>query len=414
MAGAQQPQHSNERISRRAPALVVCVTTLVQALATLCTLVPAAIAPELAHALGVPASMIGYQVSLIYFGAIITSLVGGVLIPRLGALRTRQIALGFAGSGLALSAAPSMIAFAIGSVMVGFGYGLTNPSAAHLLMRISRSENRNFIFSLKQTGVPLGAVCAGLASPSLALMLGWQSAFLILAALPIGVILLIQPLRRSWDRDRDPTVPLRKNPTDDLGMIWKHSALRLLSLSAFCFSAVQISLSAFAVTMLVEDLRFGLVQAGIVLSVLQVAGVVGRLSWGGMADWLRDGNRVLLVVALIAASAGFMTMVLDPGGSMILVYAVLILFGLSAIGWNGVFLAEIARLAPEGRASNATGGALVPTYAGVMVGPASFAGLHVLTGLYTATFGIFAVVSLIGFALVLSARRFSARAKTGD
>ncbi|NQV82869.1 MAG: MFS transporter [Rhodospirillales bacterium] len=405
MADKSTPHHSSEQISRRATTLVVVVTTTVQALATLCTLVPAAIAPELARSFGIPASMIGFQVSLIYLGAIVTSLVGGVLIRRQGALRTSQMALGFAGCGLALSAAPSMIAFAIGSVMVGFGYGLTNPSAAHLLMRVSNAENRNLIFSLKQTGVPLGAVGAGLAAPSLVLMFGWQSAFLILAAIPLGLIIAIQPLRHGWDRDRDPTVSLRQNPIGDLTLIWGFPALRMISLAAFCFSAVQVSLSAFAVTMLVDDLKFGLVQAGIVLSALQVAGVLGRVSWGGMADWLRDGNKVLLGVALIAASSGFMTMFLEGGGNIVVVYVVLCLFGFSAIGWNGVFIAEVARLAPDGLASNATGGALVPTYTGVMVGPASFAGLHLLTGQFTATFGIFAVVSLLGFALVLAARR---------
>ena len=381
------------------------MTTVIQALATLCTLVPAVIAPKLAEAFGVSASMIGFQVSLIYLGAIITSLGGGVLILRLGALRTSQIALGLAGSGLALAATSSLAGLAIGSVIVGFGYGLTNPSAAHILMRVSRPENRNLIFSLKQTGVPLGAVVAGLAAPSLALAFGWQGAFLIFAAIPLGMIVLIQPLRRDWDRDRDPTVSLRHNPIGDLGMIWRHSALRRVSMAAFCFSAVQVSLSTFAVTMLVEDLRFGLVQAGLVLSALQVAGVLGRVSWGGVADWLADGNKVLSGVALIAALAGVMTMFLEAGGSIVLVYAVLCLFGLSAIGWNGVFLAEVARLAPEGRASNATGGALVPTYTGVMIGPATFVGLQALTGTYTASFGIFAAVSLTGFALMLSARR---------
>ena len=405
MAGAPPPHHTIESIPRRATVQVVTVTTVIQALATLCTLVPAAIAPKLAEAFGVSASMIGFQVSLIYLGAIITSLGGGVLIRRLGALRTSQMALGLAGSGLALAATSSLTGLAIGSVMVGFGYGLTNPSAAHLLMRVSRPENRNLIFSLKQTGVPLGAVAAGLAAPSLALAFGWQGAFLIIAAIPLGMIVLIQPLRRGWDRDRDPTVSLRHNPIGDLGMIWRHSALRRVSMAAFCFSAVQVSLSTFAVTMLVEDLRFGLVQAGLVLSALQVAGVLGRVSWGGLADWLADGNKVLSGVALIAALAGVLTMFLEAGGSTVLVYAVLCLFGLSAIGWNGVFLAEVARLAPEGRASNATGGALVPTYTGVMIGPATFVGLQAMTGTYTASFGIFAAVSLIGFALMLSARR---------
>ncbi|MBT3306538.1 MAG: MFS transporter, partial [Alphaproteobacteria bacterium] len=383
MADKNTPPRSSDHIPRRATVLVVVVTTTVQALATLCTLVPAAIAPELARSFGIPASMIGFQVSLIYLGAIVTSLFGGVLIRRHGALRTSQMALGFAGVGLALSAAPSIIAFAIGSVLVGFGYGLTNPSAAHLLMRVSRPENRNLIFSLKQTGVPLGAVVAGLAAPTLALMAGWQSAFLILAAIPLVLIILIQPLRRGWDRDRDATVSLRQNPISDLSLIWGFPALRLLSMAAFCFSAVQVSLSAFAVTMLVEDLSFGLVQAGIVLSALQVAGAVGRVSWGGMADWLRDGNKVLLGVALIAALSGVLTMFLEVGGSIVVVYGVLCLFGLSAIGWNGVFMAEIARLAPDGLASNATGGALVPTYTGVMGGPVTFAGLQLLSGQYT-------------------------------
>ncbi len=389
---------------RHATVWVIAVTTTVQALATMCTIVPAAIAPELARALGVPASLIGFQVSLIYFGAMITSMLGGQWVRRSGALRTSQWALGFSGAGLALAAAPSLAALAVGSVLVGFGYGLTNPAAAHLLMRVSKPENRNLVFSLKQTGVPLGAIAAGLAAPGLALTFGWQWAFLAGAGVTLGFIALIQPFRGVWDQDRDPAVTLRQNPLADLGMVWRHMALRRMSMAAFCFSAVQVSLSTFAVTMLVVDIHFNLVQAGVVLSVLMVAGVSGRIFWGGVADRVGDGNRVLLGVALIAAAAGLMTMSLNSGSAGTVIYGVLIVFGFSAIGWNGVFLAEIARLAPEGRTGSATGAALVPTYAGVLFGPVSFAGLYTLTGQYTTAFGLFAGVSLIGFALVWSAQ----------
>ncbi len=384
---------------------VLGVTTTVQALATMCTIIPAAIAPELARALGVPASFIGFQVSLIYFGAMITSMLSGQWVRRSGALRTSQWALAFSGAGLALAAAPSLAGLAAGSVLTGFGYGLTNPAAAHLLMRVSKPENRNLVFSLKQTGVPLGAIAAGLAAPSLALAFGWQWAFLAGAGATLGFIAVLQPFRGDWDRDRDPTVTFRQNPLGDLKMVWRLMALRRMSMAAFCFSGVQVSLSTFAVTMLVVDIHFNRVQAGVVLSMLMVAGVSGRIFWGGVADRLGDANRVLLGVALIAAAAGLMTMSLDSGSSGLVIYGVLIAFGLSAIGWNGVFMAEIARLAPAGRTGSATGAALVPTYAGVLFGPVSFAGLYALTGQYTTTFGIFALVSLIGFALVLAARR---------
>jgi MFS family permease len=55
-----------------------------------------------------------------------------------------------------------------------------------------------------------------------------------------------------------------------------------------------------------------------------------------------------------------------------LVLALAIAFGASATGWNGVFLAEVARLAPPGMASAATGGALAVTFLGVVLGPALF------------------------------------------
>ena len=89
-----------------APVLVVVVTTVVQALATMGTMIPAAIAPKIAQAFGVPASLIGFQVSLVYLGAMATSIIGGLGIRRLGALRTSQWALGFAGVGVLLAAAP--------------------------------------------------------------------------------------------------------------------------------------------------------------------------------------------------------------------------------------------------------------------------------------------------------------------
>ncbi len=388
-----------------APVPVVVVTTVVQALATMCTMIPAAIAPKMAQAFGVPASLIGFQVSLVYLGAMATSVIGGQGIRRLGALRTSQWALGFAGAGVLLAAAPSLVGLVVGSVLIGFGYGLTNPAGAHLLMRVSKPENRNLIFSVKQTGVPLGGVVAGLAAAPLALTFGWQWALLAGAAATLAFLAMIQPLRRVWDEDRDPSVSLLQDTMGDFRLVWSHSVLRRLSMASFCFSVVQVSLTTFAVTMLVEDIHFGLVQAGIVLSVMLVAGVSGRLLWGWIADIVGDANRIMLVVALIAASAGLMTVFLDAGTGKTVLYGILCLFGLSAIGWNGVFLAEIARLAPSGRIGSAIGGALVPTYAGILVGPASFAGVYWLAGQYTFTFGVFAFVSLIGFAMILAARR---------
>jgi hypothetical protein len=51
-------------------------------------------------------------------------------------------------------------------------------------------------------------------------------------------------------------------------------------------------------------------------------------------------------------------------------FVVAALFGLTASGWNGVFVAEVARLAPPDRIGETTGAVLTASYAGLLAGPA--------------------------------------------
>jgi hypothetical protein len=69
-------------------------------------------------------------------------------------------------------------------------------------------------------------------------------------------------------------------------------------------------------------------------------------------------------------------------------------FGATAIGWNGVQLSEVARIAPPGSAGKVTGATGFVTFAGVVFGPPSFALLSSLTGGYRAGFLAFAALSL--------------------
>ena len=384
---------------------VVFITTLVQALASMIVILPATIAPELAAAHGVDTSLIGLQVSFAYVGAMTTSILGGTIVKRFGPLRCSQMALAFAAMGCALTTIPLLSIIAIGAVFIGLGYGLTNPPAAHMLMKVTAPANRNLIFSIKQTGVPLGGIAAGLLAPGITLEFGWQMALLAGAVVTILVAIAIQPLRSAWDEDRDPGVEITASPLRDVRMIWAHRGLRLISLGSFAFSATQVSLTTFVVTMLVTDIEFTLVEAGIVLAVLQVSGVSGRILWGWIADRLDDGNKVLILITLITATAAVLTGFLEPETSAVWIYTVLALFGFTAVGWNGVYLAEVARLAPSNLIGSATGAALFVTFFGVVVGPAAFTGIYSGVGSYTTAFALFALASFVGLVFVVLARR---------
>ena len=88
--------------------------------------------------------------------------------------------------------------------------------------------------------------------------------------------------------------------------------------------------------------------------------------------------------------------------------AAMVTFGASAIGWNGVYLAEVARRAPQGMASMATGGTLAFTFLGVVVGPPMFGALSGLFGSYRAGFvGLMLMATASGALLWWSQRSVS-------
>ena len=68
--------------------------------------------------------------------------------------------------------------------------------------------------------------------------------------------------------------------------------------------------------------------------------------------------------------------------SITLVYVLAFFFGASAVGWNGVYIAEVARIAPTGQTGMATGGSLAMTYSGVVLLPTSFWLIYLITNSY--------------------------------
>lgn len=385
--------------------LTLSLMTLVQAFATMATLTVPTIAPEVGAALNLPTAAIGYQVSLIFLGAVVTSLYGGALVRRFGACLVSQAALALTAVGCLMLATADLAAAVLGSLALGFGYGMTNPAASHLLARVAAARI-NLVFSIKQAGVPLGGVAAGALMPQITLAWGWQAAVLTAAAM-LGVLALaLIPLRQRWDFDREPGRTLLQQPFQALALVLSAPVLRWLAASSFAFAFVQTCVSAFLVSMLVGDFRFGLVVAGLLLSVTQIAGFLGRLVWGLVADRLNDGVATLAIIAVLMMIGAGLTAMTSPIWPIWAIGAVFFLFGASALGWNGVYLAALARASAPGQVGAATGGGLSVTFAGVMVGPATFAAVH--TGLdidFAATYGLLALVAGAGLACLWLARR---------
>lgn len=362
---------------------VVGFLILVQATGAMAGFWMPAIAPEVGAGLGVDPALIGYQVLIVYIVAMASSLAVGGIVARFGAWRTSQAALVLFTAGHLLFYAGRFETIVIGSIVLGWGYGLVTPPAAHLLSKVVTPQNRNFVFSVRFTGVPLGGFAAGAAGPAVALAFGWRESMLVTAVSALVLAIAMQPWRRRWDDDRSPDAPLLRNPIADIVMVWRNAPLRWIALMGLCMGAVQTTLTTYTVTMLVEDIGFTLVAAGAGLSVIQVASAFGRVGWGWAADRVGSGFAMLIVLGLFMGACALATALLTPGWPVLLVYALCFAFGFSGMGWNGVFGSEIARLAPPGQIGSATGASMFITFSGVFLGPVIFANVHAVTAAST-------------------------------
>ena len=386
---------------------VLPVTAATQAFSTLGAMALAAMAPDVASALGVSHALIGYQVALVFLGGMAASTVAGGVVRRFGAVRTSQISLWTTGAGCTLSAAGSVATLVAGALLMGLGYGLTNPAASQLLSRLPSKKGMNLIFSIKQTGVPIGGFLSGLIVPPIALLWGWQAALLACALMLVALGTLIGTARNAWDTDRHEGAPILSAAKASLALIWTHEPLRWLAIGSLVYSGAQLCLSGFLVTYLVTEVGLGLVAAGTILSITHAAGAVGRLFWGWLADRLGSGGRALIINGALTMAGAVATSMISAAWPFWAITLVVAAFGFCAMGWNGVYIALIARQAPAGSVGLATGGSLAMTYAGVVVIPPAFTVLHdQLDFRYGAAFMALALVTGLGIACIVRATRW--------
>jgi MFS family permease len=397
----------------RTAATALAATLAIQIFTSLAATATAVLAPMIAGDLALSPKLVGVFVGLIYIGSMTGSLASGGFIERFGAIRVSQACVLLCAAGLAIVAAgaapPSILValLALAPVTLGLGYGPITPASSHVLVRTAPPARMALTFSIKQTGVPAGAALAGAVLPGFALAFGWRATFLAVAVLGVVIAAVAQPTRAALDADRVPMRPLSlASVFVPLKLVFATPALTEMAVTGFIYAATQVCLASFLVVYLTETLSFSLVTAGLALTVANVGGIVGRIGWGTVADHYVRPRTLLGLIGLAAGACAYGTAALGAAWPAVAVLGTCAFFGATAIGWNGVQLAEVARNAPDGQAGTITGASGFVTFAGVVLGPTIFALLAALTGSYRVGFAVFGSLSLFcGLWLLSKPRR---------
>lgn len=382
--------------------IVALLATLAsQSLTSVVVFTPAILAPVASADIGVPATAIGAFTALIYFLASLSAPIGGTFVARYGAVRVSQICLVLTAGGLAICGLAHLAAVLAGAVLIGMGYGPVTPASSALLVEHTPDRMRNLIMSIRQTGVPVGGAFAGAVVPWFVVAVGWRAAALAMAGLTLLFAVVLQTIRRTYDHASLQPAAKRPPLASMLRMVFTHQELRRVSFTSFAYAGMQMCLASYLVVFLAESVGLSMISAGVALSTAMIAGIVGRVLWGVVADYAGNARTVLALLGMIMAVCTLlMTLVTAawPFGAVLLLCAV---YGATAIGWNGVYVAEVARVAPEGNVAIATGASLALTYFGVVVGPFFFWLIVTLTGSYAAAFGLAALVTLAAAASIM-------------
>jgi MFS family permease len=316
------------------------------------------LAPELKVDLGLSTAEVGFLTSLVFIGSMITSRRAGRLTDAVGPARVLGFSLAAAAASLALAAvAPSTPLFMAGVLLMGLAYGGVNPPT-NVVVAGRLGRRLGFFLSIKQSGVPVGGLLAGLVLPPIAIAYGWRWALVAAVCLLAAVAVSARLLRNAAVLD----------PAGSAGGRVHFPRRELLGMGVFGFvmSGTQWTFLIYLTLYLTGEPGFSLQLAGIALGLAQGLGAGGRLLWGWLSD--HPGRRLPILVSVAGVSAVLLGLLASGLGEPML-WLVIAATGLVLVGWNGAYHALVADRAGPGRIGRASGEALVFIFGGSVVLP---------------------------------------------
>ena len=311
------------------------------------------LATSLMEAAGRPAVDFGWISGATGLGAVWLYTANTAFTTALGPVRACQVSAGLSIVGVGLVITANFQLMLLGALLIGFGYAAVTPAGSQILADHTPREARSTLFSIRQAAVPLGGAVAGVAGSWIAVRWGWRSALVIMgvASLLLVPVLALAPraLNESRPRPRFSLAALVRpaNLVDTLRLVRGLPGLMRMAIACIGFATVQGTFNAFFVVYLTSALGFSLTVAGGLFAIIQAVSFLGRMGLGFVADRIGSPRPVLRCLAAMSALSSVLMIFISAGWPAWQLYAALVFMGLSIATWNGLYLAEIATMAPD-------------------------------------------------------------------
>ena len=358
-----------------------------------------------------------------------TLLLAGWLVDRIGV--RRALVIGSLVTGVfvgAVALAPSYGVMLLLLALSGLGCGFIYPSAVKAVMVWFPPQERATAIGVNQAAVNVSGMLGAAIMPALALSVGWQAGFVVAAAMAFAVCGLAAAVYRDPDGGIPGWAAGVASPavceieqglpcvTGDeeadraavrpgfLAVVRSRDIL-LLGLAAMFLCMVEFAALAHLVLYLHLDWAYSVVAAAALLALCQAAGAFGKPLSGLVSDRLLGRRRKapLLALAGLAGVACAILALLGPGQTWLL-WVALVMLGVGAVGWGGLFSTLAGETAGPAAAGAAAGVTAAIDNIGIFVGPPLFGLIVDRTGSYAPAWWTMVGAAVLAACLLALAR----------
>lgn len=340
------------------------------------------------------------------FGMVVTLIGWGYVLDLVG--ERIVLTLGLALTGAAAFAAAwvpeSMPAEGVALFAGGMAAASANTARSRLVTGWFPAQQRGLAMGIRQAAQPLGIALAALVLPELG-----ERSISVALLFPATVCALSAVLCAVWVRD--PARPARSsadaselaNPYRGTAVLWRiHFASALLMVP-------QTVVLTFMLVWLIKSHGWSIASAGVLVSVSQVLGALGRIAAGRWSDRVGSRMRPIRIIAVAAALVMVLLAVSDHLHSAVAV-ALMVAAAVITVLDNGLAFTAIPELAGRFWSGRAMGAQNTTQRLTAAVGPPLFGEVIDATG-YPLAFAVCGLFPLLALPLVPSDTRRNAAAR---
>jgi sugar phosphate permease len=327
--------------------------------------------PYLRNERGLSLHDAGLVVAAPFAGVMVTLVVWGFVVDRIGERASMSIGLGLVTVGaVGAACSTSLGALALWFLLGGLGAGSTNSASGRIVVGWFPAHRRGTAMGIRQTALPLGVGIGALLIPNTVEADGLRTTLLIVAAICTAATVL------SLALIVDPPRPTRAEAADT-GQLEnpyrRDNRLTRIHLASALLVVPQFTVWTYMLVWLTDDKGWSTLAASALVASTQVLGAAGRIGAGWWSDVAGSRLGPMRIVA-IAATATMLSLGLlsgTPLGVALIVIATAVTVADNGLAFTSV--AEIGGPYWSGRAMGLqnTGqyvvSALVPPLVGAVV-----------------------------------------------